>query len=272
MDIESREAVLARLPEKATGACKNGDTWEEEYPEEGSWMRGVTEPLRREGADTWERRSIESRITVTKGALVERFYSVDARGGRTLRRAPKWGSDRHKSVRETCSPTRREQRWKSYWEWVAETGRDPIGEFSMPEMASCDWRLLCQEKREGVLVRYARRLESARPLRKGTDYLHRGEVPDGLRDYCLLEEGMIHPRAVESRSDLARRFRRRDTGRIAGRQILDSELRWMPADRGPLETFPGAFFVDVTIEEQIPQERRRETLRMKAKEKIRAAP
>ncbi|WP_262507477.1 hypothetical protein [Salinibacter altiplanensis] len=42
----------------------------------------------------------------------------------------------------------------------------------------------------------------------------------------------------------------------------------MPGAPGPLETFSGAFFVDVAIEERIPRERQQEALRAKAKEKI----
>lgn len=268
-DIETRETVLAELPEEAVSAWENGDTWEKEYPEEGSRIAGVTAPLRREAAGTWERQSIESRITVTKGTLIERFYSVDARGSRALRRAPKWASDRHKDIREKFSPRGRRQRWTRYWEWVAETGRDPIGEFSVPEAARCGWRLMCRETAEGVFVRYARRLGSAHSLRKSTDYIPRGKMPRRLCDYCLLKQGMIRPEAIKSRSDLASRLRRRGTGRIAGRQILNSELRRIPGgDHEPLETFPEVFFVDVTIEEQIPRERRKEILRARADEKI----
>ncbi len=268
MNVAPPETVLTQLPQDAVHAWKNGATWRKEHPEAGSWRKDAAAPLCREATGTWERRAIESRITVTKGALVERFYSVGPRGSQALRRAPKWGSSRHRSVRERFSPDRRRQRWMGYWKWVAETGRDPIGEFSIPDMARCDWRLFCQERSEGVLVRYARRLDSARPLRKSTDYRPSEEMPCGLQEYCLLEDGLIHPGAINSRSDLARRFRRRNTGRIAGRQILDSERRRMPGAPGPLETFSGAFFVDVAIEERIPRERQQEALRAKAKEKI----
>jgi hypothetical protein len=271
VDIESQAAVLTGLPEDAASAWEDGDTWESECPEEGSRITTVSAPLHHEATGTWERQSIESRVTVTKGALVERFYAVDPRGKRALRRVPKWGSDRHRSVREKFSPENRQKRWAGYWEWVAETGRDPIGEFSVPETAGCGWRLMCRERQKGVFVRYARRRESARPLRKSTDYISVGELPRRLRTYCRLREGMIRPEAVQSRSDLAGRLRSRGTGRIAGRQVLDSELRRMPdGDHEPLETFPKVFFVDVTIEEQIPRERQKEILRARAEEKLRS--
>ena len=282
VDIERREAVLSRLPQKAVRALEDGDTWETERPEEGSRIANISVPLRHEASDTWERRSIESRVTVTNGALVERFYSVDKHGAQALRRAPKWGSDRHRSVRERFSPEKRRKRWARYWEWVAETGRDPIGEFSVPETARCGWRLLCQEKTEGVFVHYARRRptrgrssENAGPsgsagsLGRSTDYVPRDKVPRGLRDHCRLKEGRIHPGGVQSRADLARRFRRRGTGRIAGRQILDSELRRVPDDApGPLHALPRVFFVDVAIEEPISPSRQRDILRARAREKL----
>jgi hypothetical protein len=72
VDIERREAVLSRLPQKAVRALEDGDTWETERPEEGSRIANISVPLRHEASDTWERRSIESRVTVTNGALVER--------------------------------------------------------------------------------------------------------------------------------------------------------------------------------------------------------
>ena len=282
VDIERREAVLSRLPQKAVRALEDGDTWETERPEEGSRIANISVPLRHEGSDTWERRSIESRVTVTNGALVERFYSVDEHGAQALRRAPKWGSDRHRSVRERFAPEKRRKRWARYWEWVAETGRDPIGEFSVPETARCGWRLLCQEKTEGVVVHYARRRptrgrssENAGPsgsagsLGRSTDYVPRDKMPRGLRDHCRLKEGRIHPGGVQSRADLARRFRRRGTGRIAGRQILDSELRRVPDDApGPLHALPRVFFVDVVIEEPISPSRQRDILRARAREKL----
>ncbi|WP_183959219.1 hypothetical protein [Salinibacter ruber] len=282
VDIERREAVLSRLPQKAVRALEDGDTWETERPEEGSRIANISVPLRHEASDTWERRSIESRVTVTNGALVERFYSVDEHGAQALRRAPKWGSDRHRSVRERFSPEKRRKRWAQYWEWVAETGRDPIGEFSVPETARCGWRLLCQEKTEDVFVHYARRRptrgrssENAGPsgsagsLGRSTDYVPRDKMPRGLRDHCRLKEGRIHPGGVQSRADLARRFRRRGTGRIAGRQILDSELRRVPDDApGPLHALPRVFFVDVAIEEPISPSRQRDILRARAREKL----
>ncbi|WP_263784393.1 hypothetical protein [Salinibacter grassmerensis] len=282
VDIESRETVLARLPEEAVRALENGDTWEQEWPEAGSRIEDVTAPLRREAAGTWERRVIESRVTVTEGALVERFYSVDEHGSQALRRAPKWGSDRHRSVREKFSPKKRQERWTRYWEWVAETGRDPVGEFSVPETARYGWRLLCQEKKEGVLVHYARRrpdrarspegghpLEGVNSVGRGTDYVPRDKMPRGLRDHCRLKEGLIHPEAVSSRSDLASRFRKHGTGRTADRQILDSELRRTPDDApGLLHALPKVFFVDVAIEEQIPRKRRRDIRRARAEGKL----
>ncbi len=282
VDIERREAVLSRLPQRAARALEDGDTWEKEQPEEGSRIANISVPLRHEASDTWERRSIESRVTVTNGALVERFYSVDEHGAQALRRAPKWGSDRHRSVRERFSPEKRRKRWTRYWEWVAETGRDPIGEFSVPETACFGWRLLCQEKTEGVFIHYARRRpkrgrspENARPSERGgslgrsTDYVPRDKMPRRLRDHCRLKEGRIHPRVVQSRADLARRFRRQSTGRIAGRQLLDSELRRVPDDApGPLHALPRVFFVDVAIEAPISRPRQRDILRAKAREKL----
>lgn len=188
--IESIEEALKFLEETGGGAVdvfegRSEDSWEwhPAYVEDRAWYEWCDD------CETYHANWYVFGYEVTKGVVELVVWSVDQDGNWDIAEGAELETPGHKGLLKTYGEAAWRENYIAYLRHVAETGKDPCGDFLGPptEERTESWAIYVVERAKMVWVTRGERIKATTGA-VFEIYERLGNLPQYVQDYLLLEK------------------------------------------------------------------------------------